>query len=158
MTILFQRIGTEAIEGITRLGCELNPELDEVLIRERALAMFSYANYVCFGAFSGPDLVGITGGWFTTRLYSGKQLELDHVIIAEAYRAHGIGSDFFDFVEKWARDQHGCEAIELNSYVRNPRSHKFYFARGYEILGFHFQQRTDKTPDNPTLQRDQEQS
>ena len=34
--------------------------------------------------------------------------------------------------------------VELNTYVTNDRSHKFYFNQGYSILGYHFQKELNK--------------
>jgi hypothetical protein len=43
-------------------------------------------------------------------------------------------------MEDWAR-QHKCQSVELNTYVQNPRSHKFYFNQGHSIIGYHFQKK-----------------
>ncbi len=80
----------------------------------------------------------MTGGWLTTRLYSGKQLELDNVAVIEQYRSSGYGSKLLEYIEAWALNQN-CLTVELNAYVSNSRSHKFYYNQGYNILGFHFQ-------------------
>ncbi len=41
-------------------------------------------------------------------------------------------------IELWAKNN-DCKTIELNTYVQNEKSHKFYFNQGFHILGFHFQ-------------------
>lgn len=45
---------------------------------------------------------------------------------------------FEEEICKWCRSR-AYKSIELNTYVRNPRSHKFYFNQGYEIIGYHFE-------------------
>ncbi len=80
---------------------------------------------------------GVTGLWFCTRHYSGKSVELDHVIIDENYRNKGLGKEFMIWIENYVKDK-GYEAIELNTYVQNHPSHKFYYNLGFDILGYHF--------------------
>ena len=125
-------------EAIVALASELNPGIDIHALNSRVNEMFGYANYVCFGLTVESKLVGIASGWLTTRFYSGKQLEIDNVIISNEHRSQGYGAEFLGFIEKWAIKNH-CQTIELNTYVANAKSHKFYFNQGYHILGYHFQ-------------------
>ena len=71
------------------------------------------------------------------RLYSDKQLEIDNVIIDDSIQSNGYGQLFMNEIESWAI-LNNCKTIELNTYVQNDRSHKFYFNLGFSILGFHF--------------------
>jgi GNAT superfamily N-acetyltransferase len=123
---------------IVPLAQELNPGIDKAVVDARAREMFTYAHYLCFGCKIDDRLIGISSGWLTTRLYSGKQLELDNVVITHAERGRGRGIAFLTLIEAWAKDQ-GCDSVELNTYVTNSRSHKLYHTLGYRILGFHFQ-------------------
>ena len=41
------------------------------------------------------------------------------------------------WIENYVKGK-GYEAIELNTYVQNYPSHKFYYNLGFEILGYHF--------------------
>ncbi|MFC5046833.1 GNAT family N-acetyltransferase [Aquimarina hainanensis] len=108
---------------------------DEVLL-ERFYEMLGQ-NYECRGVYLGGQLIGVFGLWFMTRHYVGKSCEPDHVFIEEAYRSKGIGKMVFEWIYEYARSR-GCEASELNSYVINYPSHKFYLNEGYEIWGYHF--------------------
>lgn len=126
------------LRTIVPLAQELNPGIDKAVVEARAHEMFSYDHYLCFGCKIDERLIGISSAWLTTRLYSGKQLELDNVIITNAERGRGKGVAFLTLIEAWAKDQ-GCESVELNTYVTNSRSHKLYHGLGYRILGFHFQ-------------------
>ena len=94
-------------------------------------------HYECVGVFKEDRLIGVTGLWYQTRHYSGRSCEVDHVYIDEKYRSGGIGKQLFAFIEMHVKAK-GCEAIELNTYVQNAASHKFYFNLGFKILGFHF--------------------
>ncbi len=94
-------------------------------------------NYECAGIYDKEILIGVSGMWYCTRHYSGKSVEVDHVYIDDNYRGKGLGKQLF----KWIYDhvkQKGYETMELNTYVQNNPSHKFYYNEGFNILGYHF--------------------
>lgn len=134
-------------EEIVSLMNETNPDFSIKDLNPRLDDMFKYPNYICFGVFVESKLVAMTGGWVTTRLYSGKQLELDNVAVSEEYRSSGYGSNLLAHIEAWAIKEN-CLTVELNAYVSNSRSHKFYYNQGYNILGFHFQKKISKLESN----------
>ena len=43
----------------------------------------------------------------------------------------------FEWIHKYAQDI-GYEASELNTYIENKKSHRFYENEGYKKLGFHY--------------------
>ena len=135
--MILQPLNTEDIDRILPLVQELNPELNARTIIENQKEMFRLSTYRCFGLFQGDNLIGISSGWITIRHYSGKQLEIDNVIVASKYQSKGYGARFIELMEQWSREQ-GCKTLELNTYLNNSRSHKFYFTHGFKILGFHF--------------------
>ncbi len=135
--MILQPLNTEDIDRILPLVQELNPELSARTIIENQKEMFRLPTYRCFGLFQGDNLIGISSGWITIRHYSGKQLEIDNVIVASKYQSKGYGARFIELIEQWSREQ-GCKTMELNTYLNNSRSHKFYFTQGFKILGFHF--------------------
>lgn len=125
------------LSEILRLTKYLNPDLDESILKQRIQDSFKYPNYKCFGYFENETLIGLAGVWETVRLYSGKQAELDHVIIDPNIQSKGIGHQFIAEIEHWASKNQFC-SVELNAYTSNRRSHKFYHKEGYEVYGFHF--------------------
>ena len=133
----FRIVTRVELEAISILGQQLNPKLTLAETKAYFLQMFTFDSYTCFAVFINAKLVGISSGWTTVRLYSGKQLEVDNVIIDSSVQSKGVGKLFFEFIEKWAKEK-DYKTIELNTYVQNSRSHKFYFNLGYSILGFHF--------------------
>lgn len=137
MNIQFNAISSEDILSILPLLEKINTTTPRELLKERLLEMVNYQNYECVGAFDGKKLIGISGLWYATRHYIGKSVEPDHVIIDEAYRGKNIGEHFFKWIETYTKSK-GCEAIELNTYSGNRKSHKFYYNQGFEIYGFHF--------------------
>ena len=135
--LTFKVLKNDNISEISILVKQLNPKLALEKIKHYQKQMFDIPSYNCFGIFKETKLIGISSGWITIRFYSGKQLEVDNVIIDSNIQSNGYGKYFFILIEKWAK-QNGCKTIELNTYVQNTKSHKFYFNLGYSILGFHY--------------------
>ncbi|MEM6721385.1 MAG: GNAT family N-acetyltransferase [Bacteroidota bacterium] len=106
------------------------------LLKSRFEEMLSQ-NYDAFGIYDGDQLIGCFGLWHSTRHYCGKSFEPDHVYIEEAYRSKGIGAQLFQWIEAYGKEK-GVTAIELNTYVENFPSHKFYYNQGFVARGYHF--------------------
>lgn len=114
----------------------MNNQYTNELLLERFGEMFDQ-NYECWGVYLENELIGVFGLWFMTRHYAGRSCEPDHVYIEDTYRGKGIGKKMFAWIFKYAKSK-GCETSELNSYVVNYPSHKFYLNEGYEIWAHHF--------------------
>jgi|TARA_B100000767_G_scaffold244817_1_gene243311 GNAT superfamily N-acetyltransferase len=137
MDIHFQIIQKEFISEIIPLIQEFTDnKFPNDILEIRFNEMFTQ-NYQCIGVFKGDMLIGLCGLWFQTRHYAGKSCEPDHVYIQPEYQGLGLGNKMFDYVEKYCKEK-GCESLELNTYVQNTSSHKFYYNLGYKILGYHF--------------------
>ena len=136
--IKFKKLNSNHFNEMLTLVKQLNPNKDIAILKQRLEHMLKSEAYQCFGVFKGATLIGLLGCWTFTKLYSGKQLELDNVIIDEKFQSKGYGKLFIDFIENWAKNN-DYEALGLNTYVENARSHKFYFNQGFKILGFNFQ-------------------
>ena len=109
---------------------------ERTILEARLTQMFSQ-NYECFGIYLDDKLIGVFGLWFMTRHYAGNSCEADHIYINPEYQRQGLGKKLFGFIEQYAKGK-GCDMIELNSYVENFESHKFYMNLGYIIRGYHF--------------------
>ena len=105
-------------------------------LEERFLEMI-HQNYECAVILDGETIIGVCGLWFCTRHYAGKSVEVDHVYIEKAYRGKGLGKQFFAWIYNYVASK-DCNTVELNTYVNNYPSHKFYYNQGFEILGYHF--------------------
>jgi GNAT superfamily N-acetyltransferase len=137
MDIHFQIIQKEFISEIIPLIQEFTDnKFPNDILEIRFNEMF-IQNYECIGVFKGDMLIGLCGLWFQTRHYAGKSCESDHVYIQPEYQGLGLGNKMFDYVEKYCKEK-GCESLEINTYVQNTSSHKFYYNLGYKILGYHF--------------------
>lgn len=137
MDLSFKIIEKKDILQIIPLLSVLNTKTPADILEKRVFEMVNYPNYECAAMFANDKLIGISGLWYSTRHYIGKSVEPDHVIISKEYRGQKLGEKFFEWIEKHTTSK-GCEALELNTYVNNKKSHKFYYNQGYEILGFHF--------------------
>ncbi len=137
MELAFNKILKKDLHLVIPFVMELGDfQTEEALLRARFLEMFDQ-NYECFGVYLGQELIGVFGLWFMTRHYAGKSCEPDHVILKSEYQNRGFGKQIFEFIFDYSRKK-GCETSELNSYVQNFKSHKFYMNHGYVIKGYHF--------------------
>jgi ribosomal protein S18 acetylase RimI-like enzyme len=114
----------------------LNPNLKQEQFEESIEAMCNFP-YKMLGVFEGEKCVGICGYWVMTKLYSGKYLELDNVVVAEAYRSAGIGKLMSDEMERIALAEN-CKVMMLDAYIPNVKAHEFYERLGFEKRGYHF--------------------
>ena len=137
MNYQFRIISNNDIEKIIPLVYELNEErISKQLLKSRFNEMKDQ-NYECAVILKEDIIVGVSGLWFCTRHYMGKSVELDHIFIKPSHRGNGLGKQFMKWIYDYAKNK-GCKSVELNTYVQNYPSHKFYYNEGFEILGYHF--------------------
>ncbi|MDO1501437.1 GNAT family N-acetyltransferase [Winogradskyella maritima] len=137
MEIKFEILPNSDLGKIIPLVFKLNEgRVSETLLKERFNEM-KHQNYECAVIYDGEQLIGVSGLWFCTRHYTGKSVELDHVYISDAYRGQGLGKRFMSWIKTYVEEK-GCKSMELNTYVHNYPSHKFYYNDGYEAWGYHF--------------------
>lgn len=130
-------MASEALPSILPMLFQLNNGAVPKKVLAERLDEMAVQNYQCLGIFDGAELVGMCGLWFQTRHYAGKSVEMDHVFLTEALRNQGIGKKLMDFVYELARERN-CRWVELNTYVHNFASHKFYYNQGFVAKGYHF--------------------
>lgn len=88
-------------------------------------------------AFENDQCIGISGFWLGTKLWCGKYLELDNVIVHPDYRSKGIGKMLSDYLQAKATAE-DCNILALDAYTNNFAAHRFYYNQGYGPKGFHF--------------------
>ena len=137
MNIHYKSIEKSNILTIIPLLQKVNTTTPKEILERRIVEMIELPNYECVGVYDNNKLIGISGLWYSIRHYVGKSVEPDHVVIDETYRGKNIGKQFFNWIYEYTKEK-GCEAIELNTYTGNRKSHKFYYNEGFEIYGFHF--------------------
>jgi len=137
MPFQFKLIESSQINTIIPLIQKLTAhKFSDDVLKQRFAEMVTQ-NYECAVIYDDDTLIGVTGLWFCTRHYAGKTVEIDHVYIEEDYRSKGLGKQFLSWIYDYAKTK-GCNTVELNTYVQNYPSHKFYYNEGFEILGYHF--------------------
>jgi GNAT superfamily N-acetyltransferase len=94
-------------------------------------------NYGQVAVFDGEACVGISGFWIGTKLWCGKYLELDNIVVKNEYRSKGVGQLLFDYLAIKAKE-HDCTMMALDSYTTNYKAHKFFYNNGFAPRGFHF--------------------
>lgn len=93
--------------------------------------------YSQIALYDKEKLIAVSGYWVSTKLYTGKYLEIDNFIVDNAHQSKGIGKKLIAEIEKIAL-QNNAKAIVLDAFTTNFSAHKFYFNQGYVPKGFHF--------------------
>lgn len=136
--ILIRPITVEDLGQATGLLKLLNPDTPPDIVFERlGTILREHPHYHLVGAFDGETLAGVSGAWLATKIWCGLYLEVDNLVVAEAYRSAGIGSLLVSHLEDYARAK-DCKVMVLDSYTANTASHRLYHRLGFEIWGFHF--------------------
>ncbi len=81
--------------------------------------------------------IGLSGFWVGTKLWCGKYLELDNVIVHPNHRSKGVGKLLTEHLNQKAVEI-GCKVVALDAYTNNFSAHKFYYNHGFVPKGFHF--------------------
>lgn len=137
MNLRFEILEASHISHIIPMVQKLsNFKVPEAILKRRFAEMVTQ-NYECAVIYDNDQLIGVSGLWFSTRHYAGRTVEVDHVYIEDAHRNKGLGKQFMQWIYEYAKTK-GCETVELNTYVQNHASHKFYNNEGFEALAYHF--------------------
>ncbi|MBM3161081.1 MAG: GNAT family N-acetyltransferase [Bacteroidetes bacterium] len=115
---------------------ELYPALTYKAYKDELAFMLQH-NYGQVGVFSENECLGISGFWIGNKLWCGKYLELDNIVVSEKYRNSGVGKLLFDFLHRKA-EEHNCTMLSLDSYTTNYKAHKMFYNEGFAPKGFHF--------------------
>lgn len=134
--MILRLIPNAELDSILPLVQLLNPKLSAEVLSAR-LGEMKTQDFRCVGVWDSERLIAVAGLWVNTRLYCGKMIEPDNVVIHPDYRSRGVGKLLMNWIYDYAREI-GCEVAELNAYTTNERAHKFWFNEGFKILGFHF--------------------
>ena len=130
---------TEELEMLPYIGVlqELYPSLTLEDYAQNLKAMLPNNNYFQVAVFEGENCLGIAGIWIGTKLWCGKYLEIDNLIVSNKFRSKGVGKLMFDYISKKAKAEN-CSMMALDSYTSNFKAHKFFYNEGFAPKGFHF--------------------
>jgi ribosomal protein S18 acetylase RimI-like enzyme len=83
------------------------------------------------------ETIALAGYWIATKLWCGRYLELDNVIVHQNHRSKGIGKLITEYlVDKAIKND--CTMAVLDAYTTNFAAQKFYMNLGFVPKGFHF--------------------
>jgi GNAT superfamily N-acetyltransferase len=94
-------------------------------------------NYTQLAVFELDRCIAICGVWIGNKLWIGKYLELDNIVVIESARSKGVGELIFKTLEQKAKEEN-CNMLALDSYTGNFKAHKFFYNQGFGPKGFHF--------------------
>lgn len=83
------------------------------------------------------ETIGLAGFWIATKLWCGRYLELDNVIVHPNHRSKGIGKVITEYLVQKAIDNN-CTIAALDAYTTNFAAQKIYMNHGFVPKGFHF--------------------
>ena len=125
---------------------EVLTELYPSLTREEYVNELTFMiqhNYTQVVVMENEHCLGVSGVWIGNKLWCGKYLEIDNIIVSEKIRSKGVGKLIVDYLEKKAKSL-GCNMMALDSYTTNFKAHKFFYNQGFSPKGFHFIHLLDK--------------
>ncbi len=118
------------------LIAQLNNTVTEAYLDEVLDDMIAH-KYRMVVVLDGEHCAGLAGIWVATKIYSGKYLEMDNVVVDKDYRSHGIGTLLTNYITQLALDE-GCKTMMLDAYLENEKAHTFYERAGFIRRGYHF--------------------
>ena len=116
---------------------ELYPSLTAEAYAHDLEHMLPNNRYGQAAVFEGEKCLGIAGFWIGTKLWCGKYLEIDNLVVSSKHRSKGAGKIMIDYVKTIA-EKEGCSMIALDSYTTNFKAHKLFYAEAFVPKGFHF--------------------
>lgn len=114
----------------------LTPSLTHNSVLKMLPQMFA-GGYKAIGIFENDICLGLSGYWVQTKLYCGKYLELDNVVVNPNFRSKGIGKLLCTHLEQIALEEN-CQVMMLDAYLENVKAHQFYQREGFKAKGYHF--------------------
>ena len=124
------------MENFYPLIRQLNPGLSRQRYKKMLNDMVK-AGYRMAAAYESASCIGVSGFWIATKIYCGKYVEIDNLVIDKQHRSKGTGKKLCDFILRLARKS-GCETAMLDAYAENSLAHRFYYREGFIVRGFHF--------------------
>ena len=115
---------------IIPLAHKLRPAADSSQLSGYLAEMFDLPTFHCFGLWQEGKLIALSFGWITVRFYSGKQLEVDNVIVDPDILDVIASVNFFERVasaagKEWPTEVRSVVVPHYRDDVRTPRLQLF---------------------------------
>ena len=120
-----------------RVMRHMYPDLTEALFQDH-LASMVHRGYSMLGVVKEqvPGYVGVAGYWIGYRLYCGKYIQVDNLVILPEHRGQGVGKLIMDEIKVIGHEEQ-CKRVLLDSYVENFEAHRFFYREGFIARGYH---------------------
>lgn len=86
----------------------------------------------CLIALSGEQIIGFATFFFSYYSWTGKAIYLDDLYVNPDFRGKGIGSELFDKVLEYGKEE-GCIKMKWQVSNWNNKAQEFYKSRGANI-------------------------
>lgn len=137
-TPVIRHLESADLDDAARLLHTLNPDTPLALVRERLKTILTeHPHYELLGAFVNGRLAGLCGVWIATKIWCGRYLEIDNLVVDPELRDSGVGTALMKHIEQLGRER-DCKILVLDCYTTNHASHRLYHRLGFNIWGFHF--------------------
>lgn len=111
-------------------------EIDEATYLSHLQEMLSVGEYTLLAVYDGDEVVGAVGYRIGRRLYCGKYLHVDNLVVKQDRRGEGISHAIIEHLKQAAKVA-GCDTMLADSYIDNRRAQKIFMREGFYIRGFH---------------------
>lgn len=92
--------------------------------------------YKLIALYEKDNCVGVVGYRVGRRLYCGKYLHVDNMIIDEQHRRQGHARQLV----QWLKDEATrleCDTLLADTYVENYPAHSLFIKHGFHVRGYH---------------------
>jgi len=113
----------------TQLGYPCSPGQ----VEERLAKIANDPKHLILAAIWEGGVVGWAHAYVCCLVETDTFAELGGLVVGESCRGKGVGGKLLEKIEDWAR-QRGCGAVSVRSNVIRHGAHKFYSARGYNLI------------------------
>lgn len=82
------------------------------------------------------NCLGASGFRIGRRLYCGKYIHVDNLVVGSEMRSQGIGEKLLLWVREEGKRQ-GCDCMLADSYVDNHNAQRFFITQKFYVRGLH---------------------
>ena len=102
--------------------------------------------YIQVAAFINDKMVGVTGISISTKIWSGKYMDMDHFVVSRDQRSNGVGKQMMKYIKDLSQKKE-CKILSCDVYTENFEAQRFYMNERFIPRGFHFIHVNDKDID-----------
>lgn len=84
-------------------------------------------------------LIGISGFRVGRRLYCGKYLHIDNLVVDKACRKQGAALEMLEWMKAEA-ERIGCDCLLADTYIENAPAQALFKREGFTTRGYHLKQ------------------